>query len=126
MKPIPGQCDHCDRTATSYYGHWDGGGPGLGEYHSSASCDYHLGDPPGSIPGRCWTCGQAIGSRSHTAGHGVAAIINVHDTCIWPAPGWRGPRQCSYCGEPIAYGQPGRAIERPHANTLYRHQVCPR
>jgi hypothetical protein len=126
---FPGNCDHCDRTATSVLAWWDGGGPGLGQHHTSARCDYHLGNPPGSIPGRCWSCGQAIGDNPHTStrDHGAPWILNVHNTCPTPLPGYRGPHMCAQCGDPIAYGQHGTATERPrNAGTIYTHQKCPR
>ena len=139
---IPGICDHCDRPATSYFGHWDGGAPREGTHHQSAKCDYHLGNPPGSIPGRCWTCGQPISTddahttwtfqnRAVNSDHvEVFFIANMHDHCtnLPDLPrDWAGPKQCARCGEQIGYGQRHTKTtqEWDGGRTYYTHARCP-
>lgn len=128
---LPGQCNHCDRTATSAFAHWTGGAPGVGEYLTSAQCDYHLGDPPGSIPGRCWACGLAIVGEHwiySTVIAGVFRYANFHPGCPHgdDVAQWDGPRGCARCAEPIGYGQ--KRIEHHQAGrtTIYTHERCPR
>jgi len=44
-RPFPGKCgyDDCPNQATSSYGHWDGGAPGVGTWQQRSRCDEHLG-----------------------------------------------------------------------------------
>ena len=141
-RTMPGGCDHCERDAVTAFCYWDGGAPGVGEYQHNAQCDYHLGDPPGSIPGRCWTCGKAFTAdreakpwpihTRHIAGDGAETvsirIANFHPDCTDFADlprRWTGPRQCTYCFQPIAYGEDYNAHHQRFKRTLYSHRECP-
>jgi hypothetical protein len=53
-RPFPGRCGYgdCPNQATSAFGRWTGGGPGLGNWEQRSRCDEHLGMD------RCPTCGE--------------------------------------------------------------------
>lgn len=132
--PIPGTCDHCDRRATSYVGYWDSGKPGVGNHVTSSRCDYHLGNPPGGIEGRCWSCGKAITDKQVSWTYirdkaPTSIAVNFHDKCPRGediANDYDGPQGCSRCEEPIGYGQDRDEHPQPRFNrTLYSHRTCP-
>lgn len=139
---IPGTCDHCDRPASGYLGRWTGGAPSVGEYIQTRDCDYHMGDPPGSIPGRCWTCGQGFKSdqtparwqhtlimRDGPIGVEQVWYANFHPGCLDFADlprSWQGPRDCGHCEHPIGYMEDYNSHHQPRFNrTLYSHRNCP-
>lgn len=127
---IPGQCDadDCPNRATSFVGWWDGGAPSVGEWHEVARCDYHLGDPPGAIPGRCWTCGHPISAdqpRDFIIDDQPEQVRYHHIACPPPPADWI-PKPCCKCDHPIGHGQPFESITQPFPpnRIIYWHTAC--